>query len=174
MSVRLKKDIENLKFEMNNNNAECVVETVEESLKDAFRENGSMTNVNNFTIILRGPSDTPYEGGKFKLRIVIPLEYPMKPPVITFVSAIKHVNVRGQSICLDILKSNWSPALMLYKVLLSLSFLLATPNPDDPLDPEMASLFKTNPDEYKQIVITSTKASTEAILAERASCVAKV
>jgi ubiquitin-conjugating enzyme E2 N len=173
MSVRLKKDIENLKFEMTNKNQECVVETVEESMKDAFRTNGSMSNVKNFTIILRGPSGTPYDGGKFKLRIIIPEDYPMKAPNITFISAIKHPNVKGQSICIDILKNNWSPALMLYKVLLSLSFLLATPNPDDPLDPELATLFKINHDEYKRIAIESTKISTDAILAERAIYVTK-
>jgi ubiquitin-protein ligase len=33
------------------------------------------------------------------------------------------------AICLDILKHNWSPALSLFKVLLSLSSLLTDPNP---------------------------------------------
>lgn len=33
------------------------------------------------------------------------------------------------AICIDVLKQNWSPALSLYKVLLSLSSLLTDPNP---------------------------------------------
>lgn len=33
------------------------------------------------------------------------------------------------SICIDILKQNWSPALSLFKVMLSLSSLLTDPNP---------------------------------------------
>jgi ubiquitin-protein ligase len=37
-------------------------------------------------------------------------------------------------ICLDILKDKWSPALRLTAVCLSLQSLLASPNPDDPLD----------------------------------------
>ena len=39
-------------------------------------------------------------------------------------------------ICLDILKSMWSPALSLFKVMLSLSSLLTDPNPSErhPLD----------------------------------------
>jgi ubiquitin-conjugating enzyme E2 D/E len=33
------------------------------------------------------------------------------------------------SICIDILKTNWSAALSLYKVVLSISSLLTDPNP---------------------------------------------
>jgi ubiquitin-conjugating enzyme E2 D/E len=43
---------------------------------------------------------------------------------------IYHMNIseRG-NVCIDILKQNWSPALSLFKVMLSLSSLLTDPNP---------------------------------------------
>ena len=45
---------------------------------------------------------------------------------------------------LDILKDNWSPALTISKVLLSICSLLDEPNPDDPLVPEIADQYKDN------------------------------
>jgi ubiquitin-protein ligase len=39
-----------------------------------------------------------------------------------------NISDRG-NVCIDILKHNWSPALSLFKVMLSLSSLLTDPNP---------------------------------------------
>ena len=44
-----------------------------------------------------------------------------------------------------------SPALTISKVLLSICSLLCDPNPDDPLVPEIAHLYKTNRAEYEKI-----------------------
>eukprot|EP00958_Prasinococcus_capsulatus_P021978 scaffold3052_cov389-Prasinococcus_capsulatus_cf.AAC.2 len=47
-------------------------------------------------------------------------------------------------ICLDILKDKWSPALQIRTVLLSIQALLSAPNPDDPLDENIAKHWKSN------------------------------
>ena len=87
---------------------------------------------------LFGPRDSPYEGGVFFLRIQFPEDYPFKPPRVGFVTRVYHVNVNDKGgICLDILKDQWSPALTISKVLLSICSLLTDPNPDDPLVPEL-------------------------------------
>jgi hypothetical protein len=43
--------------------------------------------------ILLGTADSGYEGGRFKLDIVIPTSYPIQPPTIRFLTTICHPNV---------------------------------------------------------------------------------
>ena len=94
---------------------------------------------------IMGPDGTPYRGGVFKLSIDFPTNYPFKPPKIRFLTRIYHPNINSSGgICLDILKDNWSPALTVSKVLLSITSLLSDPNPDDPLVPEIAKIYKNN------------------------------
>lgn len=92
-----------------------------------------------------GPDDSPYSGGVFFLNIHFPTDYPFRPPKCNFITKIYHPNINANgSICLDILKDQWSPALTISKVLLSISSLLTDANPDDPLVPEIAQLYKSN------------------------------
>lgn len=94
---------------------------------------------------ISGPSDSPYAGGIFFLDVKFPPEYPFKPPKITFRTRIYHCNINSQgAICLDILKDNWSPALTISKVLLSICSLLTDANPHDPLVGSIAQEYLTD------------------------------
>jgi len=99
---------------------------------------------------IMGPTESPYQGGVFFLNIHFPTDYPFKPPKISFSTRIYHPNINSNgSICLDILRSQWSPALTVSKVLLSICSLLNDPNPEDPLVPEIARVFKQDPKKYE-------------------------
>ena len=107
--------------------------------------------------MILGPGDSPYAGGVFKLRIHFPVDYPFKPPHVQFTTKIYHPNINAAGlICLDILKQQWSPALTISKVLLSITSLLTDPNPDDPFVPEIAQQYKTNRARYEQEARTWT------------------
>ena len=102
--------------------------------------------------LIFGPAKTVYEGGVFHLNIDFPTDYPFKPPKINFITKIYHPNISENGlICLDILKNQWSPALTINKVLLSLSSLLEDPNPLDPLSPEAASNYLHRREEFDKI-----------------------
>ena len=44
----------------------------------------------------------------------------------------------------------WSPDLTIYDLLCSISSLMMDPNPDDPLVPEIAGIYKSNREEYNR------------------------
>lgn len=101
---------------------------------------------------IMGPNDSPYQGGVFFLTIHFPTDYPFKPPKVAFTTKIYHPNINSNgSICLDILRSQWSPALTVSKVLLSICSLLCDPNPDDPLVPEIAHTYKADREKYNRL-----------------------
>jgi len=94
----------------------------------------------------QGPEDTPYEGGRFDVDIVIPEAYPFQPVKMKFLTKVYHPNISSVSgaICLDILKDAWSPVLTLKSTLISLQSLLCSPEPNDPQDAEVAKHYMTS------------------------------
>uniref|UniRef100_A0A8C1DAH2 Ubiquitin-conjugating enzyme E2E 3 (UBC4/5 homolog, yeast) n=1 Tax=Cyprinus carpio carpio TaxID=630221 RepID=A0A8C1DAH2_CYPCA len=89
-------------------------------------------NIYEWRSTILGPPGSVYEGGVFFLDITFSSDYPFKPPKVTFRTRIYHCNINSQGvICLDILKDNWSPALTISKVLLSICSLLTDCNPGE-------------------------------------------
>lgn len=103
-------------------------------------------NIRHLQGTIKGPSDSQYSGGHFKLDIEITDQYPFQPPKVSFITKIWHPNMSSATgaICLDILKDQWAAALTLRTVMLSIQALLAAPEPDDPQDAVVANQFKSD------------------------------
>ena len=97
-----------------------------------------------------GPPSSPYERGVFFVNIKFPNDYPFKPPRIFFITKIYHPNINSNGdFCLDILWGQWSPAHTISKILVSVYSLLNDPNPEDPLVPEIANIYKSDISKYE-------------------------
>uniref|UniRef100_A0A7S1KSU4 E2 ubiquitin-conjugating enzyme n=1 Tax=Percolomonas cosmopolitus TaxID=63605 RepID=A0A7S1KSU4_9EUKA len=100
-------------------------------------------NLRYFKVAIAGPSQSPYQGGVFRLELFLPSDYPMSAPKVRFLTKIYHPNIDNVGrICMDVLKDKWSPALQIRTVLLSIQALLSAPNPDDPLANDVADHWK--------------------------------
>ena len=153
MSVLLSLDFIKLKYKM------AFIRRMNKELKimSNFPPKGcsaAPVNANNLGLwegTIEGPEESPYEGGKFKLEIVFGGEYPFNPPKVKFLTNVYHPNINDKGeICMDILKGQWSPALTIDKILLSIQALLQDPNPDDPLTAEIAVIYKEKRDLYNE------------------------
>ena len=138
---RLKKEMEDLQ---NSPPANCSAGVID---NDLF----------NWQATILGPEGSPYQGGIFYLRIEFPIDYPFKPPKILFTTKIYHCNINlNGNICLDILKEQWSPALTISKVLLSICSMLDDQNPNDPLMLDAAKIYTQDRNRFNEIARTYT------------------
>ncbi|KAM0691122.1 hypothetical protein Q7P36_009893 [Cladosporium allicinum] len=99
----------------------------------------------HLTAVLRGPDGTAYEGGIFTLHLSIPSTYPNSPPTITFKTPCCHPNVNFTTgeICLDLLKTSWTPAYGMVSSLEAVQQLLsAGGEADSPLNLDIAKLIR--------------------------------
>ena len=102
----------------------------------------------NFQINI-SPFDGYYKDGTFTFDCKVPNTYPHEAPKILCTTQVFHPNIDMEGhVCLNILREDWKPVLTINSVIMGLQFLMLEPNPDDPLVPEIARIYKSDIAKY--------------------------
>ncbi|CAO2040897.1 unnamed protein product [Urochloa humidicola] len=126
-----------------------------------------VTDILHWEVVIDGPDGTPYAGGTFPVDVQFTNDHPMKPPKMTFKTKVYHPNINSEGqVVLDIFHDNWSPALTIEKLLLSIVSVLHDPMLDRPVNAHIARLYKTDIKLYEKKARAWTRryASTPASL----------
>ncbi|CCE86776.1 Piso0_005288 [Millerozyma farinosa CBS 7064] len=132
---------------------------IEKDVMDLMMSDHDVTlvddSIQQFHVIFHGPSDTPYVGGIWKVRVELPDQYPIKSPSIGFMNKIYHPNIdeSSGSVCLDVINQTWSPMFGLLNIFENfLPHLLRYANPSDPLNTEASNLMTKDESKYIETV----------------------
>lgn len=100
--------------------------------------------------LLEGPTQTPYEGGTYRVKICIGAEFPQQPPKAVFLTKIFHPNISPNGdVCVNTLKRDWDPsAWSIGHILQVIRCLLIVPFPESALNEEAGRLFMESYAEY--------------------------
>ncbi|KAI3630086.1 hypothetical protein MIR68_011521 [Amoeboaphelidium protococcarum] len=110
-------------------------------------------NLRKWIGTVEGAENTPYAGQTYKLQLQFTSEYPFKAPVVKFITQIYHPDVDFETgtICLDILKEEWSAIYNVQTILISIQSLLGEPNNDSPLNGQAEQLW-SNKSDFQKVV----------------------
>lgn len=119
-----------------------------------------LSNILEWEAVVSKPNKSQsryYYNGKWKLNIEVPTTYPLTPPKIEFDKSTRichpNINIDTGEICLDILKQdNWSPAWNLQYLLVAVLMLIDDPEPDSPLNIDLANLFRHDKTAFESVV----------------------
>lgn len=101
---------------------------------------------------IMGPQNSPYEGRRFLIDVQYPLDYPKKPPRVTFLSYIYHLNIeRHKDVGAIFLNTQWNTNMTMVDIFRDLLALLANPNPDRSISTEMQKVYQTNREHYNKM-----------------------
>ncbi|KAH9547117.1 hypothetical protein CY35_11G018100 [Sphagnum magellanicum] len=106
-------------------------------------------NFSNITADIEGPYGTPYEGGVFRMKLILSHDFPQTPPKGYFMTRIFHPNIaKNGEICVNTLKKDWKPTLGLRHVLLVIRCLLIEPFPESALNEEAGKMLMEDYEGY--------------------------
>ncbi|CAD6575432.1 MAG: Ubiquitin-conjugating enzyme E2 7 [Cyphobasidiales sp. Tagirdzhanova-0007] len=124
---------------------------------------------NNFfewEAFIKGPDETPFEGGIFIAKLSFPKDYPLNPPKMRFDPPILHPNIYTDgNVCISILHSpgddpnmyessseRWSPIQNIQSILMSVVSMLAEPNVESGANIDACKIYRDDRELYEKTV----------------------
>ncbi|KAJ7219133.1 hypothetical protein GGX14DRAFT_590195 [Mycena pura] len=112
-------------------------------------------NLFEWKCTIKAASDSPYKNGTFHFTVSLPQNFPFKAPIVTFTTKIYHPGINEEgSICVPVLRDEagtmfaWKPSVTLSSVLAIIQEKVNNPDSDDPFEPEIAALMKSDKSKF--------------------------
>ena len=97
-------------------------------------------------------------GGKYLFSFHFPDNYLNNPPKVLCKTKIYHPNIHYDgNVCLNMLKDGWNPTYTGTSCVAGVYYLFVEPNPNDPLNHEVAKLMRENKEQFKEKVKKTIK-----------------
>jgi len=140
----------------NENMAPAVIMSIAKELRkltteplDGIKVQLNEEDVADIAAEITGPDQTPFEGGVFKVKLVLPSDYPSAPPKGYFLTRVYHPNIsKTGEICVNTLKKDWQSSHGIAHVLQVVRCLMINPFPESALNEEAGKDFMEDYDEY--------------------------
>lgn len=111
------------------------------------------SDIMHFKVDFTPGNDSYWYGGKYTFTFEIKDDYPYSAPKVMCLTKIYHPNIDYQgNVCLNILKDDWKPTISVGSCIASVYYLFTQPNPNDPLNHEVATVMRENLETFKQNV----------------------
>ncbi|XP_021893383.1 ubiquitin-conjugating enzyme E2 22 [Carica papaya] len=125
------------------------LKNLDESPPEGIKVGVNDDDFSNIYADIEGPAGTPYENGVFRMKLLLPHDFPHSPPKGYFLTKIFHPNIANNGeICVNTLKKDWNPSLGLRHVLTVVRCLLIEPFPESALNEQAGKMLLENYEEY--------------------------
>jgi ubiquitin-protein ligase len=116
-----------------------------------------------WNVVVVGPQGSLYERGAFLLGMDFPSDYPSSPPNLRFMTPIRHANVnRHGKVCHQILEGDYGTDVTCRAILDQVYGLLMFPDIENATDSNLAALFHSHPEQYRQAIEDSVRGAARA------------
>ena len=110
-------------------------------------------NIMDFEVEYTPDPGSFWYGGKYLFSFHFPDDYPNSGPKVICKTKIYHPNIDyNGNVCLNMLKDDWSPTYTGTSCVAGVYYLFVDPNPNDPLNHEVAKIMRENKDQFKENV----------------------